>query len=141
MPPKRLVGGSIPVAQPYEESVIRATLNDIERQASQKTIADSDGFRARARGAPTLTADTPVLAHQQAAAVSNPRPLIQSHSPYYNQQQPLNTNPLDPLGWFSPGGRNPFGWYVPTPPPRPSSRILPLEVPTIEDVEKAVNLF
>jgi hypothetical protein len=117
LPPKRIVGGGIPVAQPYEESVIQATLNDIQRQANQKSFADSDAFRAKVHGAPTLTADTPALSQQQTA--SNSQSLLQSHSPnyspYYAQQEQqqmaiaMRTNPLDPFGLF--GSRNPFGWY------------------------------
>jgi len=142
LPPKRLVGGSIPVAQPYEETVIQNTLNNIQRQANEKSFADSDAFRARAHGAPTLTADTPL--NQQAAQSSpNANSLPQSHSPQYGQQQApqyaqMGANPLDPFGLFSGNANNPFGWYVPTSPPTPRSKFLPLEIPTIEDVEKAI---
>lgn len=93
-----------------------------------------------------MSADTPTLIQQQTASASNSRPLLQSHSPnfipnYQQQEQRyamMGTNPLDPFNLFGP--RNPFGWYIPnTSPPRaPATRFLPLEIPSVEDVEKAV---
>jgi hypothetical protein len=135
LPHRRIVGDTIPVAQPYEEDVISSNLNNIQRQVNEKNAADSDGFRARVHGAPTLTSDTPSLIQQQPASSVNSRPLIQSHSPQYPQ---VPTNPLDPFGLFGNNGLLP-GWYIPTPPPRPSSRLLPLDIPSVEDVEKAVR--